>query len=116
MQQEEFETLVKDLCQKETLPEVLEALKVSEEQEVVDAAVSLTGQFQLAEIDNEKRIYHVFTQENDDGEEEEYVEWVMNDGDEMLKFVAWFFYIMFEIKHKDTYQVVGRTYLQQKRG
>ena len=115
MQQDEFEILVKALCQKESLPQVLAALQATEELEVAEAAASLTGQFQLAEIEGEKRIYHVFTQENEQGEEQEYVEWVMNDGDEMLKFVAWFFYAMFEIKHKDTYQAAGRTYQQPKR-
>ncbi|MGF1682475.1 hypothetical protein [Photobacterium minamisatsumaniensis] len=115
MQHEEFETLVKALCEKENLPQALEALKACEDTEVSEAAVSLTGQFQLAEIDGEKRIYHVSVHENDEGQEEEYVEWVMNDGDDIIKFVAWFFFAMFEMKQKDVYQVAGRTYQQPKR-
>ncbi|KXI21112.1 hypothetical protein [Photobacterium sanguinicancri] len=115
MQQDHFVELVKELSQKENLPQVLEALKAVEDQEVADAAVSLTGQFSLAEIEGEKRIYHVFTEANDDGEEQEYAEWVMNEDDDVMVFVAWFFYAMFEMKQKDTYQAAGRTYQQPKR-
>ncbi|MGF1785650.1 hypothetical protein L4D00_07645 [Photobacterium swingsii] len=115
MQQDHFVELVKALSQKENLPQVLDALKAVEDQEVAEAAVSLTGQFSLAEIEGEKRIYHVFTEANDDGEEQEYAEWVMNEGDDVMVFVAWFFYAMFEMKQKDTYQAAGRTYQQPKR-
>ncbi|MGR5126617.1 hypothetical protein [Photobacterium swingsii] len=115
MQQDHFVELVKELSQKENLPQVLDALKAVEDQEVAEAAVSLTGQFSLAEIEGEKRIYHVFTEANDDGEEQEYAEWVMNEGDDVMVFVAWFFYAMFEMKQKDTYQAAGRTYQQPKR-
>ncbi len=115
MQQDHFVELVKELSQKENLPQVLEALKAVEDQEVAEAAVSLTGQFSLAEIEGEKRIYHVFTEANDDGEEQEYAEWVMNEDDDVMVFVAWFFYAMFEMKQKDTYQAAGRTYQQPKR-
>ena len=115
MQQDQFETLVKSLCQKENLPQVLEALKACEEQEIAEAAASLTGQFKLAEINGENRIYHVSLQENDEGEEQEYAEWIMNDGDDVIKFVAWFFFDMFDIKQKDVYQAAGRTYQQPKR-
>ncbi|KMV29758.1 hypothetical protein [Photobacterium swingsii] len=115
MQQDHFVELVKELSQKENLPQVLDALKAVEDQEVAEAAASLTGQFSLAEIEGEKRIYHVFTEANDDGEEQEYAEWVMNEGDDVMVFVAWFFYAMFEMKQKDTYQAAGRTYQQPKR-
>ncbi|MGF1692691.1 hypothetical protein [Photobacterium kagoshimensis] len=115
MQQDHFVELVKELSQKENLPQVLEALKAVEDQEVAEAAVSLTGQFSLAEIEGEKRIYHVFTEANDDGEEQEYAEWVMNEDDDVMVFIAWFFYAMFEMKQKDTYQAAGRTYQQPKR-
>lgn len=60
MQQNEFEALVKSLCEKENLPQALELLKASEDKEVAEAAQSLTGQFALAEVDGEQRIYHVF--------------------------------------------------------
>lgn len=115
MQQKEFEALVKAACEKENLPQALEWLKASEESEVAEAAQSLSGQFALAEVDGEKRIYHVTTQENDNGEEEEFVEHVMNEGDETIVFVAWFFDAMFEVKRKETYQAAGRTYRQPKR-
>jgi len=115
MLQDQFEILVKSLCEKDSLPQVLEALRASEEQEIVEAAASLTGQFQLAEIEGEKRIYHVSMQKNDDGEEQEYAEWIMNEGDDVIKFVAWFFYDMFDMKQKDVYQAAGRTYQQPKR-
>lgn len=115
MLQTDFEALVNALCKEETLPQVLELLKANEEEEVAQAAASLTGQFAIAEVDGEKRIYHVSLQTNDQGEEEEFVEHVMNEGDDIIKFVAWFFYVMFDIKQKDTYQVAGKTYKQPKR-
>ena len=115
MQHDQFEALVKTLCEMQTLPEVLNALKACEDADVVEAAESLTGQFNLAEIDGEQRIYHVSMEENDSGEQEEYVEWIMNVGDDVIKFVAWFFSSMFDMKQKDVYQTAGRTYQQPKR-
>ncbi|PSW20353.1 hypothetical protein C9I98_08945 [Photobacterium sanctipauli] len=115
MQHEQFEALVKSLCEKENLPQALEALKACEDTDVAEAAASLAGQFQLAEIEGERRIYHVSVHENDEGQEEEYVEYIMNDGDDVIKFVAWFFFAMFEMKQKDVYQTAGRTYQQPKR-
>ncbi|MGF1687314.1 hypothetical protein L4C36_11560 [Photobacterium japonica] len=115
MQHDQFEALVKTLCEMQTLPEVLNALKACEDADVVEAAESLTGQFNLAEIDGEQRIYHISMEENDNGEQEEYVEWIMNVGDDVIKFVAWFFSSMFDMKQKDVYQTAGRTYQQPKR-
>jgi len=115
MQQNEFEALVKSLCEKQTLPQALDLLKANEDEEIAEAANALTGQFVLAEVEGEKRIYHVTLQENDQGEEQEYVEHVMNEGDDVIKFVAWFFDVNFDVKQKDTYQVAGKTYKQPKR-
>ena len=115
MDQKEFELLVKSLCEKPSLPEALELLKASEDEDVAEAARSLTGQFALAEVDGEKRIYHVTVQENEQGEEQEFIEHVMNEGDDVIRFVAWFFDAMFEVKRKDTYQAAGKTYQQPKR-
>ncbi|MDK9736323.1 hypothetical protein KI655_03335 [Vibrio sp. D404a] len=115
MQHKEFETLVKAICDLETLPQALELLKSSEEAEVAEAAASLSGQFALAEVENEKRIYHVTQQENEQGEEQEFVEHVMNEGDDLIKFAAWFFDSMFGVKQKETYQTAGKTYRQPKR-
>ncbi len=115
MQQNEFEALVKSLCEKENLPQALEQLKACDDEEVSQVAESLTGQFALAEVEGEKRIYHVTLQQNDQGEEEEFVEHVMNEDDDVIKFVAWFFDANFEVKQKDTYQAAGKTYKQPKR-
>ena len=115
MEYKQFEDLVKEASQQDALPQVLAILKASDDQEVADAAESLTGQFSLAEVDGEQRIYHVTTLENDQGEEQEFVEHVMNEGDDVIRFVAWFFDVMFEVKCKDTYQAAGKTYLQPKR-
>lgn len=115
MQQNEFETLVKEIVQQESMPKALELLKACEEDEVAQAAQSLTGQFGLAEVDGEKRIYHMTTQQDESGEEQEYVEHVMNEGDHLIKFAAWFFETFFEIKQKDTYAAAGKTYQQPKR-
>ncbi|MBV1841139.1 MULTISPECIES: hypothetical protein [Photobacterium] len=115
MQHDQFVTLVKSACEANTLPEALDILKNCEHEDVAEAAQSLTGQFKLAEIEGEQRIYHVSMQENDEGQEEEYVEWIMNVGDDVIKFVAWFFFDMFDMKQKDVYQAAGRTYQQPKR-
>lgn len=115
MQQNEFETLVKEITLQENMPKALELLKACEEEEVAQAAESLTGQFGLAEVDGEKRIYHITLQEDESGVEQEYVEHVMNEGDNMIKFAAWFFETFFEIKQKDTYMAAGKTYQQPKR-
>lgn len=114
MQQNEFETLLKEIIQQENMPKALELLKACEEEEVAQAAQSLTGQFGLAEVDGEKRIYHITVQEDESGEEQEYVEHVMNEGDNLIKFAAWFFETFFEIKQKDTYVAAGKTYQQPK--
>lgn len=115
MEHKEFEALVKTLCEKENLPQALEILKASEDSEVAEAANSLTGQFALAEVDGDKRIYHVTVQTNEQGEEQEFVEHVMDEGDDVIRFVAWFFDVMFDVKRKDTYQIAGKTYQQPKR-
>ncbi|PJC87110.1 hypothetical protein CSW98_04185 [Vibrio sp. HA2012] len=115
MLQNEFETLVKQLCAQENLPQALELLKASDDTEIAEAAHSLAGQFALAEAEGEKRIYHMTVQENAQGEQEEFVEYVMNEGDDIIIFVAWFFYSMFDVKQKETYQAAGKTYRQPKR-
>ncbi|PFG58401.1 hypothetical protein ATG66_0951 [Vibrio sp. ES.051] len=115
MQQNEFETLVKEIIQQESLAKALELLKACEEEEVAQAAESLTGQFGLADVAGEKRIYHITHQEDESGEDQEYVEHVMNEGDHLIKFTAWFFETFFEIKQKDTYSAAGKTYQQPKR-
>ncbi len=115
MQAEQFETLVKTLCQQQNLPQALQLLKQSDDEEVAEVAASLTGQFSLAEVEGQKRIYHVTLEENDAGEQQEFVEHVMNEGDDVVVFVAWFFYAFFSIKQKDTYAAAGKTYRQPKR-
>ncbi len=115
MEHKEFEELVRQTCEQADLPQALRLLKESDDTEVAEAAESLSGQFALAEVDGEKRIYHVTTRENESGEEQEFVEHVMNEGDHVIKFVAWFFDIMFDVKQKDTYQAAGKTYQQPKR-
>ncbi|KIE21680.1 hypothetical protein SE23_05535 [Vibrio sinaloensis] len=115
MEHKEFEQLVKALCEKENLPQALEVLKASDDPEVAEVAQSLVGQFALAEVEGEKRIYHVTIQENEQGEEQEFIEHVMNEGDNVIVFVAWFFDAMFEVKRKETYQAAGKTYHQPKR-
>ncbi|MCG3728649.1 hypothetical protein [Vibrio cincinnatiensis] len=115
MQQNQFEALVKSLCQQPNLPQALDMLKTNEDTDIAEAAQALTGQFTLAEVDGEKRIYHV-TQENDEkGEEQEFFEHVMNEGEDVIKFVAWFFDSQFSVKTKETYQAAGKTYQQPKR-
>ncbi|MCF7353221.1 hypothetical protein [Vibrio sp. CK2-1] len=115
MQQSDFETLVKTLCTLDSVPTALKFLQMNSDSNVADAAKSLSGQFALAEVEGENRIYHVTTQEDDKGVEQEYVEHIMNEGDDIIRFVAWFFDIMFDVKTKETYTAAGKTYTQPKR-
>ncbi|WP_428774147.1 hypothetical protein [Vibrio sp.] len=115
MEQKQFEDLVKTLCQQDALPAALEMLKSCDDEQVASAAQELTGQFALAEVDGERRIYHVTVEQEDDGSEKEYVEHVMNEGEEVIRFVAWFFDSQFGMKRKDIYQMAGKTYRQPKR-
>lgn len=115
MQQNQFESLVKELCQLPSLPQALEALKNHEDQDIAETAQTLTGQFALAEVEGEKRIYHVTHEKDEQGEEQEFIEHVMNEGEDVIKFVAWFFDSQFSVKPKETYQAAGKTYQQPKR-
>ncbi|MDC0611951.1 hypothetical protein OAP63_14560 [Vibrio sp.] len=115
MQESEFNELVKQASDKSSLPEALTFLKECELDEVSSAAQELTGQFALAEMDGEKRIYHVSVETNEQGEAEELLEFIMKEGDDTLVFVSWFFYSQFDIKHRDVYRAVGKTYKQPKR-
>jgi hypothetical protein len=116
MLKEQFEALVQSLSKLENLPQVLEALKASDNPEVVEAAESLAGQFSLAQVEGEERIYHVTTQYSEEnGSSEEFAEWIMNEGDDVIKFIAWFFYVMFDVKDKESYKAAGKTYTQPKK-
>ncbi|WP_158116770.1 hypothetical protein [Vibrio cincinnatiensis] len=114
MQQNQFEALVNILCQQPNLPQALDVLKTNENPDIAEAAQALTGQFALAEVDDEKRIYHVTHESNEQGEEQEFFEHVMNEGEDIIKFVAWFFDSQFSVKTKETYQAAGKTYQQPK--
>ncbi|CAM3754469.1 hypothetical protein [Vibrio aquimaris] len=115
MEHKEFSELVTALCKQEGLPQALEILKSNHNEDVAQAALSLVGQFSLAEVEGERRIYHVTIEQNDQGEEQEYIEHIMNEGDDVIRFVAWFFEVMFDVKCKDTYQAAGKTFQQSKR-
>lgn len=115
MEQKAFEVFIKTLCEQDSLPLALDMLQSSEDLEIAEAARSLVGQFSAAEVDGKKRIYHISLHENDEGEQQEFVEHIMDEGDDLILFVAWFFEVMFEIKGKDIYQTAGKTYKQPKR-
>ncbi len=108
MLQNDFEELVKDLCLLENLPQVLDKLKQNKDSEIAEAAQSLTGQFAIAQVEGEQRIYHVTLQQNEAGEEQEYVEHIMNEGDDIIQFIAWFFWAMFDVKMAATFQAAGK--------
>ena len=115
MDQKDFEQLVKHVCEQESLPQALALLKETEDHDIAVASDALTGQFALAEVDGERRIYHVFNEENEQGEMTEYVDHIMNEGEHLVKFAAWFFSTQFDMKPKDVYQAAGKTYQQPKR-
>ncbi|MBF9003503.1 hypothetical protein [Vibrio nitrifigilis] len=115
MQQKELEALIQSLCEQGNLPNALSLLKQSDDAEIAEAAESLSGQFILAEVDGEQRIYHQTIETNDEGVEQEFVEYIMNEGDDVILFVAWFFDLFFSLKQKDVYQMAGKTYHQPKR-
>lgn len=106
---------IKQAASEDSLASALNLFKTAEHAEISEVAQSLSGQFALAEVEGEKRIYHVTEQENDQGEMQEFVEHVMNEGDETIRFVAWFFDSFFDIKAKETYAMAGKTYRQPKR-
>jgi hypothetical protein len=115
MLQHEFEQLVKQACQAGNLPLALDVLKQAGDDDVASVASSLSGQFMIAEIDGEQRIYHVYTETDAQGESQEFAEYIMNEGEDVIRFIAWFFETMFSIKKKQTYQAVGKTYIQPRR-
>jgi hypothetical protein len=115
MEHKEFEAIVRQACESANLPTALAYFKSVADEGIAQAAESLVGQFALAEVEGEKRVYHVSLELNDQGVEEEYVEFVMNEGDDVVKFVAWFFDSQFDIKAKEVYQAAGKTYQQPKR-
>ncbi len=115
MDNQQFITVVKQACAEVNLPAALNFLKQVDDPEVAEAAQALTGQFMLAEVGGEQRVYHTTFEPDDQGVETEYVEYIMNEGDETIVFVAWFFETQFDMKRKDVYTAAGRTYKQPKR-
>ena len=115
MNQQAFSALIRDANQMKSLPLVLAYLQQVDELDIVEVANSLAGQFSIADVDGEKRIYHVTTELNDEGVETEYVEHVMNEDDDSIVFISWFFESYFDMKRKDIYSAAGRTYQQPKR-
>lgn len=115
MENQTFTSIVKQACDQANLPAALNFLKQVAEEDIANAAQELTGQFMLAEVDGEQRIYHTTIEPNDDGVDTEYVEYIMNEGDEAIIFVAWFFETYFDIKRKEVYAAAERTYKQPKR-
>jgi hypothetical protein len=115
MVDKEFVELVKSACACDGLPSALAYFQDCDDENVAQTAQELKGQFAVAEIDGEQRIYHVMTETDDEGNEQEYADHVMNEGDDTIRFVAWFFDVFFAIKQKDVYQAAGKTYRQPKR-
>lgn len=115
MDNQQFVSVVKLACAEANLPAALNFLKQVENQDIAEAAQALSGQFVLAEVEGEQRVYHSTMEPDEHGVETEYLEHVMNEGDETLLFVAWFFESQFDIKRKDVYAAAGRTYKQPKR-
>jgi hypothetical protein len=115
MDSQAFSELVDLACQQENLPAALTYLQHVDEPEIAEVATSLVGQFVLGEHEGEKRIYHVTVEPNDEGVETEYVEHIMNEADETIVFIAWFFESYFDMKRKEIYAAAGRTYKQPKR-
>lgn len=114
MTQDDFVQLVKDASACEDLPAALTLLQQSEDEEVAEVALGLKGQFAVAEVNGEQRVYHVTTQQEGD-DLEEFVEHIMNTDEPTIKFVAWFFDAFFDMKQSDTYKAAGKTYRQPKR-
>ena len=115
MQHAEFETLIKQAIETKGLAPALEFFAKSEHAEISDAAASLQGQFSAAELDGQLRIYHVTEQANEQGETEQFLEHIMNEGDDVIQFVAWFFESQFDYSAKEIYQIAGKSYKQPKR-
>ncbi|CAM3048200.1 hypothetical protein [Vibrio rarus] len=114
MNQNEFNQLVKSVSECAALPEALTFLQECEYEEVAEVALSLKGQFAVAEVEGELRVYHVTTQQKGD-DLEEFVEHIMNTDEHVIRFVAWFFDAYFDVKQSETYKLAGKTYRQPKR-
>ncbi|OBT09466.1 hypothetical protein A9264_14590 [Vibrio sp. UCD-FRSSP16_10] len=114
MNQSEFNQLVTLASKCADLPEALTLLQECEFEEVSEVALSLKGQFALAEVEGEQRVYHVTTEQNGD-DLEEFLEHIMNVDEHVIRFVAWFFDAYFDVKPSDTYKIAGKTYQQPKR-
>ena len=110
-----FDQLVTQLSQTTSLPDALAILKSCDAEEVKNAAESLSGHFSIAEVNGIQKIYHVFSDLNDQGENEEFAEHIMDLDDDIMLFVSWFFYTQFDIKNSDTYAAAGKTYKQPKK-
>lgn len=114
MNQNDFDQLVKSASECADLPQALALFQESEFEEVAEVANSLKGQFAVAEVDGEQRVYHVTTEQEGD-DLQEFVEHIMNVDEPVIKFVAWFFDAYFDVKPSDTYKIAGKTYRQPKR-
>ncbi|GAD79719.1 hypothetical protein [Vibrio ezurae] len=114
MNQSEFTQLVVLASQCDDLPQALQLLQECEYEEVSEVALSLKGQFAVAEVEGEQRVYHVTTQQEGD-DLQEFVEHIMNTDEHVIRFVAWFFDAYFDVKQSDTYKMAGKTYQQPKR-
>ncbi len=115
MENQAFQELIQKTCQTDDLPQALALLRSCGDENIAEAANQLTGKFNMAEVDGKQKIYHIFTELNEENEEQEFAEFVMNIGDDIMLFVAWFFYTQFEIKASDVYAAAGKTYKQPKK-
>ncbi|WP_163935139.1 PQQ-dependent sugar dehydrogenase [Paraferrimonas sp. SM1919] len=114
MQDIEYSKLVATLVEQSSVAAVLNYLANSEEPELAEVAAELQGNL-LLDPDNNQKVFFVYTEINDEGEQEQFQEFVMNKDDEVLVFIAWLFFSFFEVKHRETYAAVNRTYTQPKR-
>ncbi len=115
MQHKQFEDLLTLLLKQATLAEALAELKNSSTSAIAEVAMALTGQFASAEVNGQLQIFHVTACQDANGEEQEFVEHIMNEGEDIIKFIAWFFESQFDYSQKEIYQMAGKTYQQPKR-
>jgi hypothetical protein len=115
MTEKKLKALMTELVKKHDLKEALALLVACDIEEIASTATELQGHFFVAEVDNVHKIYHSSTEIDDEGTEKEYLDHVMNVGDDIMCFVTWFFDSFFEIKTKEIYALAGKTYKQQKK-
>ncbi len=111
MQKPELINLIQQLTQQTDIPSALPLLMECDDEVIKETAQALSGHFALAQSDDKEKIYYLFEQENEQGEQEEFVEFIMNSDDSINEFILWFFTRFFDIEEEQVMRYIeGKSY------